>query len=74
MSAADKMLQSTIPNPTLFIGTTHLLEKGVIKGLGCGYFLATMKPAKNQVILSNGAAAMTGNSRVIEVNEEYPRV
>lgn len=33
-----------------------------------------MKPAKNQVILSNGAVALTGNSRVIEVNEEYPQV
>jgi len=36
--------------------------------------LATIKPAKNQVILSNGAAAMTGNSRVIEESEGYPRV
>ena len=42
--------------------------------LGCGYFLATMKPAKNQVILSNGVVVMTGNSRVIEANEEHPRV
>ena len=41
---------------------------------GCGYFLATIKPAKNQVILSNGAAAMTGNSWVIEESEGYPRV
>jgi len=41
---------------------------------GCGYFLATIKPAKNQVILNNGGAAMTGNSRVIEESEGYPRV
>jgi len=44
------------------------------KSFGCGYFLATSKAAKNQVISSTGAATMTGNSRVIEESEEYPRV
>jgi hypothetical protein len=41
---------------------------------GCGYFLATRKAAKNQVILGVAAAEMVGNSRVIEVREEYPLV
>src|SRR6184192_1775573 len=41
---------------------------------GCGYFLATRKAAKNQVILGVATAKMTGNSRVIEVREEYPPV
>jgi len=41
---------------------------------GCGYFLATRKAAKNQVILGVAAAEMAGNSRVIEVREEYPLV
>src|SRR5438046_3845562 len=43
-----------------------------IKLNGCGYFLATRKAAKNQVILGVAAAEMAGNSRVIEVREEYP--
>jgi len=42
--------------------------------VGCGYFLATRKAAKNQVILGAATAKMTGNSRVIEVREEYPPV
>ena len=41
---------------------------------GCGYFLATMKPAENKVILSIGAAPMSANSRVIVESEEYPGV
>ncbi len=44
------------------------------KELGCGYFLATRKAAKNQVILGVAAAEMAGNSRVIEENAEYPLV
>ena len=32
------------------------------------------KTAKNQVILGVAAAEMAGNSRVIEVREEYPLV
>lgn len=44
------------------------------KQIGCGYFLATRKAPKNQVILDVAAAEMTGNSRVIEERKEYPRV
>ena len=44
------------------------------KYFGCGYFLATRKAAENQVILGVAAAEMAGNSRVIEVREEYPLV
>ncbi len=44
------------------------------KRFGCGYFLATRKAAKNQVILGVAAAEMAGNSRVIEENAEYPLV
>src|SRR5438876_60980 len=40
------------------------------KWFGCGYFLATRKAAKNQVILGVAAAEMAGNSRVIEENAE----
>ena len=43
-------------------------------GLGCGYFLATGKAAKNQVIVGVAAAETAGNSRVIGVREEYPLV
>ena len=46
----------------------------LMKRFGCGYFLATRKAAKNQVILGVAAAEMAGNSRVIEVREEYPLV
>ena len=47
---------------------------GSAKRIGCGYFLATRKAAKNQVILGVATAEMAGNSRVIEVREEYPLV
>jgi len=45
-----------------------------VNAFGCGYFLATGKAAKNQVIVGVAAAEMAGNSRVIEVREEYPPV
>jgi hypothetical protein len=45
-----------------------------LNSIGCGYFLATRKALRNQVIFSNVAAGMSGNSRVIEKSEEYPRV
>jgi hypothetical protein len=35
------------------------------KGIGCGYFLATRKAPKNQLILGVAAAKATGNTRVI---------
>jgi len=49
-------------------------ETSTVNCFGCGYFLATRKAAKNQVILGVATAKMTGNSRVIEVREEYPPV
>ena len=36
--------------------------------------MATRRAAKNQAILGVAAAEMAGNSRVIEVREEYPLV
>jgi hypothetical protein len=47
---------------------------GPPKDKGCGYFLATRKGAKSQVILSNITVAMIESSRVIEGSVEYPRV
>jgi hypothetical protein len=41
---------------------------------GCGYFLATRKALKNQVILHNVALGMVGKSGVIEARTRYPQV
>jgi hypothetical protein len=44
------------------------------KCFGCGYFLATIKALKKQVILQNVAEAMSGKCRVIERKTRYPRL
>jgi hypothetical protein len=51
-----------------------LEDTPVCKSYGCGYFLATVKPPKNQVILNDRAPTMVAKWGVIGKREEYPRV
>ena len=49
-------------------------KRAWLKWDGCGYFLATRKALKNQVILHNVALGMVGKSGVIEARTRYPQV
>jgi hypothetical protein len=52
---------------------SKLKSKGFLK-IGYGYFLATRKALKNQVILHNVALGMVGKFGVIEARTRYPQV